>query len=386
MKKSIVLAIVMAFCLTAGLGTTAYAAEGDTDLGVEQKQETGIEAQGETTGGTEQGGTDVTQTEPSDEPVPGWNTKDGNKYYIKDDGTYVTGYKQIEGKYYYFDADGIMQTGLQKIKGGLYWFRESGAAIGKGWATCQDGNKRYGTGKGKLAVGYKKIGKSYYFLDKKNGAMKKGTVKIGKQPYFFKDSGKAAPKGWIKLSGGTKKYSLGKGKLKTGWNSIEDYGYYFYPKDGTLAKSTTIKGVKIGVSGKLNKAYGGAIKTLDKRGWTLRAAFNYSAKLRYYRPLPRTAKPGSAWFANYGFTNGKGNCYVMASTFYYMAKVLGYDAHQMSGYVWKNPHSWCIIKHKDKTYVYDPNFTNETGRNGYKIYYRKPGTWRYTLSKSFRMN
>lgn len=41
------------------------------------------------------------------------------------------------------------------------------------------------------------------------------------------------------------------------------------------------------------------------------------------------------------------------------------------------PHSWTEIKQEGRTYVYDPNFRNETGRNGYKIWYGKKGTWRY---------
>ncbi len=389
MKRKAI-AVVLGFCLTMNLGMPAYAAEGNGDTDTAQIKEAVSKA---IVADTAQDTTDVTSGEepeppaPPAPPVPGWKTENGQQYYVRQDGTYETGYKRIDGKYYYFDADGAMQTGLQKINGSLYWFDQAGKAMGKGWVSCHDGNKRYGTGNGKLSTGYKKIGKDYYFLNQKNGAMTKGVAVIKGKPYFFKDNGKAAGKGWIKANGGAKKYySLGKGKLKTGWTSIKSYGYYFYPKNGEMAKKTKVKGIKIGASGKLGKAYGRAITTLDKNGWNLRAAFNYSSHLRYYRPLPRNGKPGSAWFANYGFTKGKGNCYVMASTFYYMAKVLGYDVHQMSGYVWANPHSWCIVKQKGKTYVYDPNFTNETGRNGYKIYYGKPGTWRYTRSRSYRMN
>ena len=39
--------------------------------------------------------------------------------------------------------------------------------------------------------------------------------------------------------------------------------------------------------------------------------------------------------------------------------------------------SWTVIKEKGRWYVYDPNFRNETGRNGYRIWYGKKGTWRY---------
>ena len=52
----------------------------------------------------------------------------------------------------------------------------------------------------------------------------------------------------------------------------------------------------------------------------------------YYR-MDSSPSQGSEWFALYGFRNHTGNCYVMAATFYYMAKALGYDAHQVAGYV-----------------------------------------------------
>ena len=83
-------------------------------------------------------------------------------------------------------------------------------------------------------------------------------------------------------------------------------------------------------------------------------------------------------YALKGFKKGKGNCYVMASTFYIQAKLLGYDVHQVKGKVAHiYPHSWTVIRQDGRDWVYDPNFTNETGRNGWKIYYGKKGTWRY---------
>ena len=80
---------------------------------------------------------------------------------------------------------------------------------------------------------------------------------------------------------------------------------------------------------------------------------------------------------------------MMAATFYYMAKVLGYDAHQVAGYVPRigggvTPHSWVEIVINGTVYVFDPNFTNETGGNGYQIRYGTSGTWMY--SSYYRMN
>ena len=131
--------------------------------------------------------------------------------------------------------------------------------------------------------------------------------------------------------------------------------------------------------------YPEAKKVLDQVGWDLKAAFNWSAGLKYYghnSEMPDTAAPGIMWYADYGFQNKKGNCYVMAATFYEMAVLLGYDAKQISGSVGMRsggygPHSWVEITLDGTVYVYDPNFTNETKRNGFKISYGQSGTWRY---------
>ncbi|MCD8219103.1 MAG: hypothetical protein LUC50_01730 [Ruminococcus sp.] len=41
------------------------------------------------------------------------------------------------------------------------------------------------------------------------------------------------------------------------------------------------------------------------------------------------------------------------------------------------PHSWVEIDINGTTYVYDPDFTNETGSNDYQISYGQSGTWCY---------
>lgn len=128
-----------------------------------------------------------------------------------------------------------------------------------------------------------------------------------------------------------------------------------------------------------------AARVLDQVGWDLRSAFNWSAGLTYFghnSEMPSDESPGIDWFADYGFDHHKGNCYVMACTFYRMAKMLGYEVYPISGWVpsargGMTPHSWTEIVENGKIYVYDPNFTNETGRNGYRITYGQSGTWRY---------
>ncbi len=121
-------------------------------------------------------------------------------------------------------------------------------------------------------------------------------------------------------------------------------------------------------------------------------------------------RKNSEAYANYGFVHRRGNCYVYAAQFYIMAKLLGYDAHQVKGAVFKTAeHSWVEIKQKPKkvkvmkngkvkkrtvsVFVYDPEFEwqEKYGKrhigaipNGYKIWYGKKGTWKYV--KQRKMN
>lgn len=134
-------------------------------------------------------------------------------------------------------------------------------------------------------------------------------------------------------------------------------------------------------------SYDYAREVLDEVGWDPKAAFDWSAGLKYYghgKPdMPENGAPGTNWFALFGFTKHKGNCYVMAATFCQMARLMGYDAQQVSGQVparsgGLTPHSWVEVYIDGQTYVCDPDFTYGTKRNGFMIQYRQPGTWMYT--------
>lgn len=225
-----------------------------------------------------------------------------------------------------------------------------------------------------------KDGENIYYFDK-NGIMVRGkSVKLKGKYYLFKDNGTRAGKGWNHAGGNEYYVKSSSGVVQTGWKAFSESAYYF-KQNGKMAKNTKVGYLKIPKSGKLGEAYARGIKVLNKNGWKLRSAYNYAAKTKYANRKMR--KKNSEDYAVYGFKNRKGNCYVMAAQFYVMAKLMGYDVHQVKGRV-DLPHSWTEIKQKGKVYVYDPNFTNETGRNGYKIWYGKRGTWRYNHYK--RMN
>ena len=142
-----------------------------------------------------------------------------------------TGYVKV-GKYYYcYNAKGKMKKYYESINGKPYYFLKNGRAASKGWLKLKDGSKRYCLGKGRLASGYKKIGKYYYYFDKK-GKMKTGLQIINGKPYYFEKNGRAAARKWIKQTAGNKLYSLGKGKLAVGNIKIGN-GIYYFDSRGT---------------------------------------------------------------------------------------------------------------------------------------------------------
>lgn len=290
----------------------------------------------------------------------GWIPSGSSKMYAGTDGVLVNGIQTISGKKYYF-SENVMMTGIRKVSGSLYYFNKDGSAITKtGWVKCPDKYNRYFYSGGKMATGVKKISKKLYFFNTGSGTLK------GKG--FFNYNGKTY-------------YSKGHGVLATKWQALTRnkklHGYYFYPKTGAMAKNTKIGYLKIPKSGALHEAYALGIRKLNKTHWSLRQAYKNSYKLKYYDRWWRQSS--SEKYALRGFKKGKGNCYVMAATFYIQAKLLGYNVHQVRGKVaHRAPHSWTVIKHGKKYYVYDPNFRNETGGNGWKIWYGKRGTWRYT--------
>lgn len=226
--------------------------------------------------------------------------------------------------------------------------------------------------------------KKYYYDE--NGQLVTGVRKIDGKLYYFstKDDSKGklvTKKGLISWAG-NKYYCLGKTKktatrytLDTGWRAIGKKAYYFDKKQlGAAAKNRTVGYLKIGKKGYLGETYALGIKSLNKSGWSLKKAYRTSVKLGYANRWMR--KKSVEDYALVGFKKKKGNCYVMAATFFVKAKLLGYDVRQIAGRV-DMPHSWTQIKHKGKWYVYDPNFEHEQGRSGWKFRYGKKGTWRY---------
>lgn len=291
---------------------------------------------------------------------PGWNFIDGKKYYADANGKITTGWVKDENSWYYLQTEkecpktpGAMKTG---------WFTQN-----NNWYYLDP------------ARGGKMVASEWMLID-------------GRWYHFYGGGGMET--GWTKQNGNW--YHLNaNGAMETGWIIMNDAWYYLYPAgnssgapEGAMAVNTVINGYVVAPDGVYNEAYQGAYNVLNRVGWNLWAAYNWSANLPYVN-YSNDPSPGSKNFAIHGFKTKTGDCYVMAGTFYYMAKLLGYDAHQIAGYVplqsgGMGVHSWVEIDINGSTYVFDPDFTHESGRNGYQISYGMSGTWRY--SNYYRMN
>lgn len=291
---------------------------------------------------------------------PGWNLIDGKKYYADANGKIMTGWVKYENSWYYLQTEkecpetpGAMMTG---------WFKQN-----NNWYYLDP------------ARGGKMVASEWMLID-------------GRWYHFYGGGGMET--GWTKQNGNW--YHLNaNGAMETGWIIMNDDWYYLYPTgnslgapEGAMAVNTVINGYVVAPDGVYNEAYQGAYNVLNRVGWNLWAAYNWSANLPYVN-YSNDPSPGSKNFAIHGFKTKTGDCYVMAGTFYYMAKLLGYDAHQIAGYVPLRSgnmgvHSWVEIDMNGSTYVFDPDFTHESGRNGYQISYGMSGTWRY--SNYYRMN
>lgn len=196
-------------------------------------------------------------------------------------------------------------------------------------------------------------GVKYYYV---NGEKITNKVKkIGKYTYCFDKTGKLVTnKPYYKINSKT---------------------YYKIKKNGQATRLSTVETM--------------AAVRLQKCKGNLKKAFNWSVSLQYAGNV-KVSKKTPTEYGLYGFKTGSGDCYVMAATFYWMAKVAGYDAHYVKGYFQKSggkkgAHAWVEIDQKvngkKKTYVYDPNFQKEYKLNGYKLTYGAKRTLKYVNYK-----
>lgn len=327
---------------------------------------------------------------------PGTPVIDGSKYYINSDGTLRTGWVRLGSWTMYFDrSTGAAHTGISEADGSYYLFNGSGILQEGSGIPVIDGNKYWMNSDSSLNSGWLDMGAIKMYFDPATFRAAKGVTVVDGKKYAFDANGCLLTGSGTPVINGKKYCFNPDGTVNTGWYTLGNWTFYFDPQTGAAAVGVvTINGEQYFFNAQgvkqdwmATKAEQYAYETLNEIGWDLRAAYNWAAAMPYYRMSPDVVPAGvdpTQWYAEFGFENHTGNCYVMASTFYYMARLLGYDVHRVNGYVpisatEYNPHGWCEIDMNGTTYVFDPNFTNEMHMNGYQITYGTSGTWRYSF-------
>ena len=312
----------------------------------------------------------------------GWISENGSKYYLDEKGERCTGWLLQDEGWYYLDAekDGAMfNAGWKYINSSWYYFDTNGV-MKTGWLYYGE-HWYYLSSYGDMSVDEWDYinSKWYYFYD--SGVMETGWTYYKNRWYYLSPYGDMSVNEWDYINSNWYYFDKN-GIMQTGWFLYNGNWYYLYPANnnagksiGAMAQNTTIDGYFISQDGIWinDEAYQGAYSVLNQVGWNLWSAYNWSANLPYVN-YSNDPSPGSRDFAIHGFQTKTGDCYVMAATFYYMAKALGYDAHQIAGYVplrggGQGVHSWVEIDMDGSTYVFDPDFTHETKRNGYQCHY-----------------
>ena len=142
-----------------------------------------------------------------------WQSWGGNWYYCTGTGasSFAVGWKQIGKPWYYFNQYGIMLTGWQKIDGKIYFLNADGK-MQDGW--------------------YNPSGYDWFFFE--SGALVTGWKKIGTKWYYFEPNGTMGTDLGLMYYGGV--YTIGDKKyafdsngalMEGGWKKIGTTWYYF---------------------------------------------------------------------------------------------------------------------------------------------------------------
>ena len=165
----------------------------------------------------------------------------GNWYYIKD-GKALTGMQNIDNVNVYFDADGKQVKGdTRHVNGATYHFeKDSGQLTRNAFASDKNGNWYYLGQDGKALIGKQVIDNiPLYFYP--NGVQAKDAFVVldGNSYYFQKDTGQLVRDRFWSDDDGNWYYSDKEGKLLTGEQTIDGFDMYFYP-DGVQAKGEIV--------------------------------------------------------------------------------------------------------------------------------------------------
>lgn len=165
----------------------------------------------------------------------------GNWYYIKD-GKALTGMQNIDNVNVYFDADGKQVKGdTRHVNGATYHFeKDSGQLTRNAFASDKNGNWYYLGQDGKALIGKQVIDNIPLYFYPNGVQAKDAFVVLDRNSYYFqKDTGQLVRDRFWSDDDGNWYYSDKEGKLLTGEQTIDGFDMYFYP-DGVQAKGEIV--------------------------------------------------------------------------------------------------------------------------------------------------
>ena len=183
----------------------------------------------------------------------GWQTINGQRYYLSSTGAPYKSHRKIGRYYYYFDSQGRMQK--NKVVSGYYYLKDGRRYIGKN-------NNRFINVNG-----------TYYWLNSKNrasiksgiqtisgkkrlistaGKILNGVQTYGGKVYYSKNNALVAGAGWDNAGSNRYYFKSGSYTASTGWQTISGKRYFFN-SNGVMAKNTTKDGYTIDSNGVATK-------------------------------------------------------------------------------------------------------------------------------------
>ena len=199
----------------------------------------------------------------------GWQTWDGNKYYLNADGSMRCNEWRLDdtGKIRYLCSwGGAYKNRSAKINGRSYTFNSAAEVTNTQWVVL-DGQWKLAKN-GKMATGWQTWDGNWYYLNA-DGTMKANeSFKDGGKTYFFRSWGGAYKNCWI-TSGG-KKYYLHDNcaAYQNEWLKIGGKWYWFL-EDSTMAVSTSF-------------TYKGNLYFVDESGDMLSSCWKEVNGAKYY--------------------------------------------------------------------------------------------------------
>ena len=164
---------------------------------------------------------------------------DGSIYYFRSwGGAYKSCKARIDGRSYTFDDNSKMQGSQWIVKGGKWYLAKNGK-MATGWQTW-DGNKYYLNADGSMRCNEWRLddtGKIRY-LCSWGGAYKNRSAKINGRSYTFNSAAEVTNMQWVVLDGQWK--LVKNGKMATGWQTW-DGNWYYLNADGSMRCNESFK-------------------------------------------------------------------------------------------------------------------------------------------------